>query len=137
MISRALIASLALACAAPAAAQDDYATTTTARHGNGYSAEQFQALGRSPQATQLERLRDSLAGGGLRCALQYLNRRTPHRFTGVFRFDGSMLRSVELVDKWLPETRKGEDIPIASALCSRALSRYSCKGVITPRSITR
>ena len=25
--------------------------------------------------------------------LEYLNSRTPHRYTGVFRFDGDMLRN--------------------------------------------
>ena len=33
----------------------------------------------------------SLAEGGLREALRYLNRRTPHRYTGVYRFDGDMI----------------------------------------------
>ena len=55
---------------------------------------------------------------GLRGALWFLNARTPHRFTGVFRFDGAMLRSVALVDKWDPLVEVGEDVPIASAYCA-------------------
>jgi hypothetical protein len=59
-----------------------------------------------------------LASQGLRAALLFLNRRTPHRFTGVFRFDGDMLRNVALVDKWDPSVDHGEDVPLAAAYCA-------------------
>lgn len=71
-----------------------------------------------PLGTELEAFSERLCSGGLRASLEYLNHRTPHRFTGVFRFDGDMLRSVELVDKWQADVRRGDDIPIANAYCS-------------------
>lgn len=55
---------------------------------------------------------------GLRAALLFLNGRTPHRYTGVFRFDGDMLRSVALVDKWDAGVEHGEDVPLAAAYCA-------------------
>jgi GAF domain-containing protein len=71
-----------------------------------------------PLAIEFDAFIRCLGERGLRAALAHLNRRTPHRYTGVFRFDGDMLRSVALVDKWNAETRRGDDIPIASAYCA-------------------
>ena len=31
---------------------------------------------------------------GVHAALRYLNSRTPHRFTGVYRYDGDVLRNM-------------------------------------------
>lgn len=76
------------------------------------------ALRQTAQAENLDAFLDHLHRGGLRAALQYLNRGAPHRFTGVFRFDGDMLRSVELVDKWSADVTQGEDIPLVQAYCS-------------------
>lgn len=50
--------------------------------------------------------------------LLLLNGRTPHRYTGVFRFDGDMLRNVALVDKWDPAVEHGDDVPLAAAYCA-------------------
>ncbi|MGE4243735.1 GAF domain-containing protein [Ramlibacter sp.] len=61
---------------------------------------------------------ESALSGGLQSAIFHLNRLTPHRFTGVFRFDGEMLRSVALVDKWAPDVTRGDDLPIANAYCA-------------------
>jgi hypothetical protein len=72
----------------------------------------------APLARDLEELEATLQERGLRGALWFLNARTPHRFTGVFRFDGEMLRSVALVDKWDPLVELGEDVPVASAYCA-------------------
>lgn len=55
---------------------------------------------------------------GLRAALRYLNSRTPHRFTGVYRYDGDMLRNVALFDRSEPEKQRGSDIPMADAYCA-------------------
>ena len=71
-----------------------------------------------PLAADLQSFRQVLDEGGLRDALLFLNRRTPHRFTGIFRFDGDMLRNVMLVDKWDPEVAQGEDVPLAAAYCA-------------------
>jgi hypothetical protein len=59
-----------------------------------------------------------LSTRGLDSALRFLNSRTPHRFTGVYRFDAPMLRSVHLVDSYTPELRKGEDVPMTQSYCS-------------------
>lgn len=71
-----------------------------------------------PLASDLEEFRESLRVRGLRGGLWFLNARTPHRFTGVFRFDGEMLRNVALVDKWDPLVELGQDVPLASAYCA-------------------
>ncbi len=55
---------------------------------------------------------------GVRAALRYLNSRTPHRFTGVYRYDGEMLRNMALFDRSEPEAQRGNDIPMADAYCA-------------------
>lgn len=57
-------------------------------------------------------------GDGLHAALHYLNNRTPHRFTGVYRYDGEMLRNMALFDRSEPEMQRGVDIPMADAYCT-------------------
>ena len=51
-------------------------------------------------------------------ALQYLNGRTPFRFTGIYRFDGDTLRNVALFDRWSPESRQGADAPMSETFCA-------------------
>ena len=55
---------------------------------------------------------------GVHAALRYLNSRTPHRFTGVYRYDGEMLRNMALFDRFEPEKQRGIDIPMADAYCA-------------------
>jgi len=55
---------------------------------------------------------------GVHAALQYLNSRTPHRYTGVFRFDGETLRNDALFDRYEPSVEQGEDVPMAVTYCS-------------------
>ncbi|MBO0360566.1 hypothetical protein J0X19_21570 [Hymenobacter sp. BT186] len=55
---------------------------------------------------------------GTHQALEYLNSRTPHRYTGVFRFDGEMLRNEALFDRYQPAVRQGEDVPLAVTYCA-------------------
>ncbi|RZK32592.1 MAG: hypothetical protein EOO57_14820 [Hymenobacter sp.] len=43
---------------------------------------------------------------GVHAALAYLNRRTPHRYTGLFRFEGQVLRNEALVDGNQPLVRR-------------------------------
>jgi hypothetical protein len=71
-----------------------------------------------PLADDLAALQGRLQRGGPRAAAQFLNARTAHRFTGVFRFDRSWLRNVALVDKWDAEIQRGDDVPMADAYCS-------------------
>lgn len=55
---------------------------------------------------------------GVHAALRYLNSRTPHRFTGVYRYDGEMLRNMALFDRHEPQQQRGIDIPMADAYCA-------------------
>ena len=61
---------------------------------------------------------DVLRRTGLHGALRFLNGRTPHRFTGVYRYDGEMLRNVSLFDQFNPEQARGEDAPMENTFCS-------------------
>jgi len=58
-----------------------------------------------------------VASEGLVAGLRYLNDRTPHRFTGVFRYDGEFLRNVALVDSMDPSVRAGHDVRLSDAYC--------------------
>jgi PAS domain S-box-containing protein len=49
--------------------------------------------------------------------LRYLNGRTAHRFTGLYRFDGAVLRNVALYDREEPATRVGADAPLGETYC--------------------
>lgn len=55
---------------------------------------------------------------GVHAALKYLNSRTPHQYTGVFRFDGDMLRNEVLFDRYHPTVEKGGDTPMEATFCS-------------------
>lgn len=55
---------------------------------------------------------------GLHAALRFLNSRTPHRFTGVYRYDGEILRNVALFDQFAPDERVGDDVPMCDAYCA-------------------
>lgn len=55
---------------------------------------------------------------GLVAALRALNARSSHRFTGLYRYDGPMLRNVALIDRNDPESAKGGDVPIETSYCS-------------------
>lgn len=55
---------------------------------------------------------------GLHGALRFLNARTPHRFTGVYRYDGAMLRNVALFDQFNPDHIRGDDAPMGNTFCS-------------------
>lgn len=77
------------------------------------SGERSSAL-----AADVRGFQDALRQIGIAGALRFLSARTAHRFTGVFRFDGDLLRSVALVDKWRPEVERGDDVPLAQAYCA-------------------
>lgn len=55
---------------------------------------------------------------GVRKALAYLNQRTPHRYTGLFRFEGEVLHNEVLVDGNQPLVQQGDDVPLAATFCS-------------------
>lgn len=55
---------------------------------------------------------------GLVEALGYLNARTRHRYTGVYRFEPPMLRCVALFDRENAALRSGCDVEMAETYCS-------------------
>jgi hypothetical protein len=61
---------------------------------------------------------DALHRRGVQAALQYLNSRTPHRYTGIFRFDGDTLRNEALFDRYESTLTKGTDAPMEATYCS-------------------
>jgi PAS domain S-box-containing protein len=73
------------------------------------------ALERADTFIKLEKI---LAARGVHEALRFLNSRTSHRFTGIFRFDGAILRNVMLVDSYAPEVTKGDDAPMTATYCA-------------------
>lgn len=75
-----------------------------------------------PSSTKLGRpgvtdLAAVLAQGGLIEALRALNARTSFRFTGLYRYDGPMLRNVALVDRLDAQVIQGADAPIETTFC--------------------
>jgi hypothetical protein len=72
--------------------------------------------------SDLSKFADRLRDEGMFGALKFLNGRTSHRYTGVFRFDGDMLRNVALVDRWESAVTSGEDVPLARAYCAHLAS---------------
>lgn len=71
-----------------------------------------------PTPADHQRLSSALTTGGLPAALQLLNARTPFRFTGIYRFDGTTLRNIALFDRWTPEQTQGEDAPMNETFCA-------------------
>ncbi|HKG93814.1 MAG TPA: hypothetical protein VKA84_18035 [Gemmatimonadaceae bacterium] len=59
-----------------------------------------------------------LGASGLHAALEFLNARTRHRFTGVYRFDPPLLRCVCLFDRENPALALGGDVPMCETYCS-------------------
>ncbi len=77
--------------------------------------ERVSALQRADTFLKLEKI---LASRGIHEALRFLNSRTAHRFTGIFRFDSPVLTNLHLVDAEAPEVRKGDDTLMVNAYCS-------------------
>lgn len=72
----------------------------------------------NPMQLEIAEFATLLQQQGVHAALSYLNHRTPHRYTGVWRFDGDMLRSEALFDRKMPDVRQGADAPMAETYCS-------------------
>ena len=90
------------------------ADVADARDGDGADVDGGAAL------ADLEgEARALLAGAdGLHAVLRFLNARTAHRYTGLYRFDGSTLRNVALFDREEPSVRRGSDAPMRETYCS-------------------
>jgi CheY-like chemotaxis protein len=85
----------------------------TSRHGS--PEVEAVALVRADTFLKFEKVLESR---GIHEALHFLNSRTPHRFTGVYRFEPPMLRNVHLVDSHTSQLVVGEDAPMAETYCS-------------------
>jgi hypothetical protein len=66
----------------------------------------------------VQQFRAAVEVDGIHGGLRYLNGRTPHRFTGIYRYDGDVLRNVYLFDQFAPEQTHGQDVPMADAYCA-------------------
>ncbi len=71
-----------------------------------------------PMQEEISQFSQELRQNGIHAALRYLNDRTPHRYTGIFRFDGDQLRNEMLFDRYQLGLTKGEDAPLETTYCS-------------------
>lgn len=67
---------------------------------------------------EINQFTDILQRQGVHESLKFLNSRTPHRYTGVFRFDGDQLRNETLFDRYEPSLQQGADAPMEATYCS-------------------
>ena len=67
---------------------------------------------------ELDEVLKFLESGGVHEALRYLNSRTPHRFSGIYRYDGEILRNEALFDRDAPGLRRGDDVAMVDAYCA-------------------
>lgn len=61
----------------------------------------------------------------LHAAVTYLNSRTPHRFSAVYKFEGEVLKNICLVDKFDPSIKESENRLISNSYCSLLTSLMS------------
>src|SRR5581483_7739438 len=66
----------------------------------------------------LSKFEKILDAHGVHEALRFLNNRTSHRFTGIYRFEGTALKNACLFDAETSATTSGEEGPLLSAFCS-------------------
>ena len=70
---------------------------------------------------EVETLRDlkSILGrDGVRAAVIFLNSKTDHRYTALYRFDRETLCNLYFVDKENPSRESIEDIPVSASYCA-------------------
>lgn len=72
----------------------------------------------APHQLEIAKLEEILQQQGIHAALKYLNSRTPHRYTGVFRFNGDVLSNEALFDRYDSAVLKGGDTPMEATYCS-------------------
>jgi response regulator RpfG family c-di-GMP phosphodiesterase len=73
------------------------------------------ALERADAFLKFEKILDTQ---GVHEALKFLNSRTSHRFTAMYRFDPPMLHNLLMVDSYTPSVRTGDDAPLVETYCS-------------------
>ncbi len=70
------------------------------------------------RADVLDKLAKTFAARGVQGALRFLNSRTAHRFTGIYRFDPPQLRNIALLDADVQATVREDDIELDARYCS-------------------
>ena len=65
----------------------------------------------------LAQLQDALDTGGLQAALRYLNRRTPYRYSGIYRLDGQVMHKVALYDRQGEYPEFLSAVPLGDSFC--------------------
>lgn len=70
------------------------------------------------RADPLAKLERVLATQGIAAALRFLNDRTAHRFTGLYRFGDQTLMNLFLIDAESPAVEHGDDVPLRETYCS-------------------
>ena len=78
-------------------------------------AEREVALERADTFLKLDKI---LISQNLREALRFLNSRTPHRFTAMYRFEPPTLKNLMLFDSYAPDVTKGDDAPMVETYCA-------------------
>ena len=66
----------------------------------------------------VEIFRETLKEEGIQAALKFINSRSHHRFTSIYRFDGSTLRNLYLYDRANPDFGLFPDAPLGESYCS-------------------
>jgi len=70
-----------------------------------------------------EAFEEVLARFGVHGALDFLNARIPHRFTGIYRHDPPHMRNLHLFDRQNPALEVGGDVPMRESYCSIVVGR--------------
>jgi len=86
-----------------------------------FVAQQPSAAGREvalERADTFLKFEKILEKQGIHDALRFLNSRTSHRFTALYRFDSPTLRNIALIDSYTADVKKGDDAPMADTYCS-------------------
>jgi GAF domain-containing protein len=65
----------------------------------------------------LGELKEIVRERGIRAGLVFLNARTPHRFTALYRFDGETLHNLVFFDAENPLQESTGDIPVLASYC--------------------
>lgn len=69
------------------------------------------------EVAMLEKLQRVLDEQGIPTTLRALNSRTPHRFTGIYKYTPDILKNIYLVDAFDPTVERGGDVANEDAYC--------------------
>ncbi|MEO5580640.1 MAG: GAF domain-containing protein [Gemmatimonadaceae bacterium] len=96
------------------------------RAGLGHAISQWPRRNTTHRRTEVtawvtqvvEELERIVTSKGMHAGLEFLNRRSSHRFSGVYRFDVADLRNLYLYDRENPTLQLGTDQPLHETYCS-------------------